>query len=232
MILPLSTAGDLCWLGRYMYRTITIQQRTAIVNTSAKTSTETNTGTGTNIVVATNTPPVSAETYLALMGINSQALHENTDEQTRTEHLARQLNTVILPALFNHINDNVQTVRGVIDRDAYQLFNDAKSLKNDDSLRAACLQLHACCQAMRAQETTVAAFWSLGFSIEQLDEHLRINDAISAHFRQFAVAATSLPDYPAWNTLKLPAQALVFTQDHVAFTDWLTQFYHVFDQRL
>ena len=42
-----------------------------------------------------------------------------------------------MPQLFESINDNVQAVRGVIDGDAAELFNQVKRLNQADSRRAA-----------------------------------------------------------------------------------------------
>ena len=62
--------------------------------------------------------------------------------------LIEHLRTRELPENFERINDNVQTVRGVIDQDAYDLFNTVNRLRQAGSQRAACFQLQACHRAM------------------------------------------------------------------------------------
>lgn len=49
--------------------------------------------------------------------------------------LKRYLNETAMPQLFESINDNVQVVRGVIDGDAAELFNQVKRLNQADSRR-------------------------------------------------------------------------------------------------
>lgn len=163
---------------------------------------------------------ISAEDYLILAGVKLEDIVDTADDY---------IIDTFLPNLFERINDNVQTIRGEIDRDAYQLFTDVKELIQDGSLRAACFQLYACCQSMRAQQGWVETFWYLGYTVEQLNEHIQVGDIEAEHFRQFAVVTTSLPELPAWNKLKQPAQAMVFTKDKQLFSHWLEQYNQIFE---
>jgi hypothetical protein len=134
-----------------------------------------------------------------------------------------------LPALFERVNDNVQTVRGVIDQDAYDLFNTVNRLRQAGSQRAACFQLQACQRAMQSQEPLVSLFWQLGDAVETLDNHIRFGDSHAGQFRQLAMATTGLPSGTAWDQLKQPAQAMVFTLDVQLFYRWLDRLNELFE---
>jgi len=163
---------------------------------------------------------VNAKAYAVAMGIDAE-----DDAGKLIEHLR----THELPENFERINDNVQTVRGVIDQDAYDLFNTVNRLRQAGSQRAACFQLQACHRAMQAQEPMVSLFWRLGDAVENLDGHIRFGDSTPVHFRELAMAATGLPCGVAWDMLKQPAQAMVFNLDIKQFRHWLDQLNDLFE---
>lgn len=163
---------------------------------------------------------VNAQAYADAMGLRADAEHGNLAERMRTRDL---------PECFERVNDNVQTVRGVIDQDAYDLFNTVNRLRQSGSQRAACFQLQACHVAMRAQEAMVSLFWQLGDVVETLDEHIRFGDSSPNHFRQLAMVATGLPSGTAWDGMKQPAQAMVFNMDVGQFRNWLYQLGELFE---
>ncbi|KGQ70449.1 hypothetical protein OA57_06290 [Chelonobacter oris] len=164
---------------------------------------------------------IEVRQYLALLGITPP-----TDYPDQPEAFVLEL---LLPHYFEMINNNVQTIRGVIDKDAYQLFTDVTRLRQNGSLRAACFELYACRQAMNAQDGWVKIFWKLGEAVEKLDEHIRFGDCRARHFSNVASLATALPLGTAWDNLKQPAQAMVFTMDKSLFPQWVAQLDHIFE---
>ena len=163
---------------------------------------------------------VNAQAYATAMGLSADSALGNLPERMRTRDL---------PECFERVNDNVQTVRGVIDQDAYDLFNTVNRLLQSGSQRAACFQLQACRQAMQAQEPMVSLFWRLGDAVETLDEHIRFGDSSPNHFRELALVATGLPSGTAWDGMKQPAQAMVFNMDVGLFRNWLHQLGELFE---
>lgn len=162
----------------------------------------------------------SVRNYLDIMGI------EVTPDFTSAEQFIKKFQ---LPQYFEMIDDNVQTIRGVIDKDAYQLFKDVTRLRQNDGQRAACFQLHACRQAMNSQDDWIKVFWKLGEAVEKLDEHIRYGDETYEHYRKLAVLATALPSGTIWDTLKQPAQAMVFTMNKHLFPQWVAQLDKIFE---
>ena len=82
---------------------------------------------------------------------------------------------------------------------------------------------------MTAQKPLVSLFWQLGDAVEILDEHIRFGDSKPEHFRQLALVATELPAGTAWDSLKQPAQAMVFNLDAQQFRLWLQQLNELFE---
>lgn len=164
---------------------------------------------------------VNVQAYASAMGLGPDADAGGLAERMRGKDL---------PECFERVNDNVQTVRGVIDQDAYDLFNTVNRLRQSGSQRAACFQLRACHMAMQAQEPMVSLFWRLGDAVEALDEHIRFGDSAPNHFRQLALVATGLPSGTAWDGMKQPAQAMVFTMDVAQFRDWVWRLGELFEE--
>lgn len=163
---------------------------------------------------------VNAQAYILAMGLIGEVEPGSLIERMRVRYL---------PECFEKVNDNVQTVRGVIDQDAYDLFNTVNRLRQSGSQRAACFQLQACHMAMQAQEALVSLFWQLGDAVETLDEHIRFGDTTPSHFRQLAMVATGLPSGTAWDGMKQPAQAMAFNMDVRQFRNWLDQLNDLFE---
>lgn len=166
--------------------------------------------------------PADVTYYLKAIGISIPEDIEDVKDYVRQ---------TTLPKLFEHVNDNVQTVRGAIDQDTYQLFNSVTRLRESGSQRAACFQLQACHAAMLAQDDLVSLFWRLGDAVESLDEHIRFGDNRAEHFRHLALVTTDLPVNTLWDELKQPAQAMVFTLDIYQFQDWVNHLQELFQGR-
>ncbi len=149
-------------------------------------------------------------------------------EDTGDAAVRHYLYSRALPESFDHINDNVQAVRAVIDADASELFNQVRRLHQGGSPRAAVFQLSACSAVMQEQNNLVTRFWQLGDYVEMLDQRIRSGDAESRHYRYLAQVVTLLPDGTAWDQIKQQIQAMVFTTDSSQFYVWhdrLTQLF-------
>ncbi|UOO82010.1 hypothetical protein LVJ83_00590 [Uruburuella testudinis] len=138
-----------------------------------------------------------------------------------TEAVRQYLAQTALPQHFEQLNDNVQVVRGVIDGDAAELFNQLKRLQQAANIRAACFQVYACSAVMLDQKTPyVTLFWQLGDYVEMLDNRIRSGKAESRHYRYLADVVTRLPDGTAWDPIKQPLQAMVYTTNPSQFYRW------------
>lgn len=146
------------------------------------------------------------------------------DDDDYNETVIKQLKN-----LAEHINDNVQSVRGVIDQDAFELFNMVTRLRESGSNRAACFQLFASEEAMNMQQAYISLFWALGDAVEQIDCKIRSNNCSSKEFRRLAEIATSLPAHTQWDRLKQPAQALFFNTSPSEFYSWVNQLDSIFE---
>lgn len=146
-----------------------------------------------------------------------------------TEEIRDYLRQTALPQHFGYIHNSVQVVRGVIDSDASELFNQVQRFVQAGSLRAACFQVFACAAAMMEQKTPYTTlFWQLGDYVEMLDNRIRSGRAESRHYRYLANVVTRLPADTAWDPIKQPLQAMVYTTHAGQFYRWrdtLTQLF-------
>ena len=179
MTLLLSTAHNLFWLGRYMRRTMALEQQ-----------------------------------------LRQEDFSFVDDEQPQLIQLISH---------FEHVNDNVQAVRGVIDQDAFEMFNSIRRLRTTDNYRAACFQLYACEEAMRAQEYYLSLFWRLGDAVERIDCQLRANQITAEDYHHLAEVATELPAATTWDRLKQPAQALFFNRNAQQYYAWVGMVNSIFE---
>lgn len=199
-ILLMSTAYNLYWLGRYMRRTQELPARVLECGNQQRSE---------------------------LLRYLGWPLEPGGDD---LDLLKRYLNETAMPQLFESINDNVQAVRGVIDGDAAELFNQVKRLNQADSRRAARFQLHACSAAMLQQSGDVTRFWQLGDYVEMLDTRIRLGSAESRHYRYLADVVTSLPANTGWDRIKQQSQALVYTTDKRQFYGWHERLTQLFEE--
>lgn len=152
-------------------------------------------------------------------------------ETLLTEEMLREhLLETALPQHFEYINDNVQVVRGVIDADAAELFNQIKRFSQAGSTHAAYFQVYACAAAMLDQKTPYTTlFWQLGDYVEMLDCRIRENRTESHHYRRLADIVTSLPGGTAWDRIKQQVQAMVYTTDPRQYYRWRKRLIQLFE---
>ena len=151
IILLLSRANHLVWLGRYSER---LHYYDAIMkkivrnelNSSQIHQLINRLGIGANVVIADESNP---ELYkLAVL---------------------RDLESNQIPEVIEAIETNVQEVKGIIGKDTAELYNLIKRLASAGTYRAATLQLQACNAAMEQENQTVTYFWELGRYFEALE---------------------------------------------------------------
>lgn len=147
-------------------------------------------------------------------------------------NFTHHINTEVIPEYLALINDNFQAVRGVIEDEAFELFQLMNRLNQSGSLQSACFQIRACDAAMRAHVAPVSTFWLLGHAVETIDERLRYGDIQDQDFRIFADAVTRLPSFSAWEALKQPAQALVYLASSQKFYQLTAQLETLFEDGL
>lgn len=138
----------------------------------------------------------------------------------------------VLPSYLSKVNDNFQAVRGVIDYEAFELFQLMNRLNQAGSLQSACYQLQACEAALRAHPAPISTYWMLGHALETLDERLRFGQTHENDFRALADAVTNLPNYTSWEALKQPAQALVYLASGQKFYQLTEQLENIFEDGL
>ncbi len=197
MILLLSTANNLYWLGRYMRRTQELPPRVI------------------------HCPQEERAELIKYLGWPL--------EQTDDARMRDYLDKTAMPALFEQVNDNVQAVKGVIDGDAAELFNQMRRLHQAASPRAACFQVYACSAVMLKQNEYVTLFWQLGDYIEMLHNRIRLKQVESRHYRYLADVVTRLPVGTEWDHIKQEVQAMVYTVDSNQFYQWHNKLTQLFE---
>lgn len=146
MILSLSTATHLYWLGRYMVRVEGICQLAPFQNDQK-----------------------------ALQFAHAFCLPAwNTASLERLLHDPAQPSS--LPSNLAVIQENAQSVRGVISQATFEALNTLWRMRHDPS--SSTCELLATAKAAFAQEQgLVQTFWSLGQAIEAVDMSLRLEDS-------------------------------------------------------
>jgi len=179
MILLLSTASHLIWLGRYSERLYyyddVIKQ---LIKGDLKKS--------------------QIRHLISHLGF---AVDGEVSLTTMKAQMMADLEQNIIPNIVQSIEDNVQEAKGVIGKDTAELYNLIKRLSSAGTYRAATLQLHACNAAMKQENPTVTCFWQLGRHFEQLERAVLLGEdstEISFEFRHWI---NELPENTRWREL-------------------------------
>ncbi|QOD11643.1 circularly permuted type 2 ATP-grasp protein [Psychrobacter sp. 28M-43] len=179
MILLLSTASHLIWLGRYSERLYYYDDvMKQLIKGDLKKS--------------------QIRHLISHLGF---AVDGEVSLTTMKAQMMADLEQNIIPNIVQSIEDNVQEAKGVIGKDTAELYNLIKRLSSAGTYRAATLQLHACNAAMKQENPTVTCFWQLGRHFEQLERAVLLGEdstEISFEFRHWI---NELPENTRWREL-------------------------------
>ncbi len=179
MILLLSTANHLIWLGRYSERLYYYDNMmNQLIKGTLKKS---------QVQHLINHLGFNADPNAPLKVMKAQMLYDL--EQQR------------IPNVVQSIETNVQDAKGVIGKDTAELYNLIKRLSSAGTYRAATLQLYACNAAMRQEHPTVTGFWQLGRHFEQLERTVLLNEDSTAVSLEFKYWINELPENTRWREL-------------------------------
>ncbi|WP_227685548.1 circularly permuted type 2 ATP-grasp protein [Psychrobacter namhaensis] len=179
MILLLSTANYLVWLGRYSERLYYYD----------------------NIIkqlVKGNIKKAQLHHLINHLGFN---VDPNQPLKTMKAQMLRDLEQEKIPNIVQSIETNVQEAKGVIGKDTAELYNLIKRLSSAGTYRAATLQLHACNAAMAQEHPIVTCFWQLGRHFEQLERAVFLNEDTVAISLEFKHWINKLPENTRWREL-------------------------------
>ena len=200
IILLLSRANHLVWLGRYSER---LHYYDAIMKKIVRNELNfsqihqliNRLGIGANVVIADESNP---ELYkLAVL---------------------RDLESNQIPEVIEAIETNVQEVKGIIGKDTAELYNLIKRLASAGTYRAATLQLQACNAAMEQENQTVTYFWELGRYFEALERTILLDQDFSEISVQFKACVNDLPQNTRWRELIRLTNQLIKSKN---FDDYL-----------
>lgn len=179
MILLLSTANHLVWLGRYSER---LYYYDSIIKQLVKGNIK-----KTQLQHLINHLGFNVDPNQPLKSIKAQMLSDLEQDK--------------IPNIVQSIETNVQEAKGVIGKDTAELYNLIKRLASAGTYRAATLQLHACNAAMAQEHPIVTCFWQLGRHFEQLERTVFLNEDsvnISLEFKHWI---NKLPENTRWREL-------------------------------
>lgn len=179
MILLLSTASHLIWLGRYserLYHYDDVMKQ--LIKGDLKKS--------------------QVKHLISHLGFNADS--EESLRAMKTQ-MVSDLEQNIIPNIVQSIEDNVQEAKGVIGKDTAELYNLIKRLSSAGTYRAATLQLHACNAAMKQENPTVTCFWQLGRHFEQLERAVLLQEDSIEISLDFKYWINQLPENTRWREL-------------------------------
>jgi hypothetical protein len=166
MTLSLSTAHHLFWLGRYMSRNEAIMSMLPLVDDDVA-------------IAFARAFSLKARTADAL---NAQLAHPDIAGS--------------VPANFAQIQDNVQSVRGVLNRTTFEAFNQLWR-QRDDPLFHAVEPLQHAKRRMQEESGDVCLYWQLGQCVEHIDAAMRQGRDAREAIDPLQSVAARLPQ-PSW----------------------------------
>lgn len=107
-----------------------------------------------------------------------------------------------IPETIGFIEQNVQDVKGVLSKETAELYNLIKRLANTGAYRAASLQLYACNAAMQQENPIVVTFWQLGKQFEVLDRAVLLHQDCGDAAQQLKEIISKLPENTRWGELE------------------------------
>ncbi|WP_420480447.1 alpha-E domain-containing protein [Psychrobacter urativorans] len=197
MILLLSTASHLVWLGRYsdrLYYYDSIMKQ--LIKGDLKKS--------------------QVQHLVSHLGFIADS---NASLKTMKAQLIYDLEQQRIPNVIQSIETNIQEAKGVIGKDTAELYNLIKRLASAGTYRAATLQLHACNAAMDQEHSTVTCFWQLGRHFERLERAVLLNneEAMSASL-EFKHWINELPENTRWRELMRLTNQMIKSEKFSDFT--------------
>ena len=179
MILLLSTANHLVWLGRYSER---LYHYDSLMKKLIKHQ-------------------LDAEQIQHLIACLGFDVDPNQSITAMTDGILKDLEENRIPSVVQSIETNVQEAKGVIGKDTSELYNLIKRLASAGTYRAATLQLYACNAAMKQEHPTVKCFWQLGRYFEQLERAMFLKEDAAAISLEFKSWVNKLPENTRWREL-------------------------------
>ena len=196
MILLLSTASHLIWLGRYSERLYYYDDvMKQLIKGDLKKS--------------------QIQHLVAHLGFAADA---NESLKTMKAQMMTDLTQNIIPSVIQSIETNVQEAKGVIGKDTAELYNLIKRLSSAGTYRAATLQLYACNAAMAQEHVTVVCFWQLGRHFERLERAVLLNEDSMAASLEFKHWINKLPENTRWRELIRLTNQMIRSKQFSDFT--------------
>ena len=179
MILLLSTASHLIWLGRYSERLYYYD----------------------NIMKQMIKGDLKKSQVQHLIHHLGFAVSSTESLKVMKAQLMCELEQQRIPNVIQSIETNIQEAKGVIGKDTAELYNLIKRLASAGTYRAATLQLHACNAAMAQEHATVTCFWQLGRHFERLERAVLLEEDAMAASLEFKHWINELPENTRWREL-------------------------------
>ena len=190
MILLLSTASHLIWLGRYSERLYYYD----------------------NIMKQLIKGDLKKSQVQHLIQHLGFAANSNESLKLMKAQLMDDLEQQRIPNVIQSIETNIQEAKGVIGKDTAELYNLIKRLASAGTYRAATLQLHACNAAMNQENATVTCFWQLGRHFERLERAVLLDEDAMTASLAFKHWINELPENTRWRELMRLTNQMIKSQ--------------------